>query len=238
MNKKDIILVIAAHPDDEILGCGGTIARHAEEGAEVHVRIMAEGLTSRDQKRNRDKLSKELSELAIIAEKANRHLGVTSFKLFDLPDNRMDSLDLLDIVKIIEDELSIVKPNLIYTHHAWDLNIDHRLVQQAIVTAARPIPGQTLKTLLFFEVASSTEWQPPGSGIPFQPNWFVDLSRKGSRGKTFFELKKEALEIYSSEMREWPHARSIKAVEHLASWRGASVGVETAESFMLGRNLL
>ncbi len=224
------ILIIAAHPDDEILGCGGTIARHVQNGDEVHVLILAEGLTSRDKERERDKRADELSALAQAAREAGRILGVRSVELRDFPDNRMDAVDLLDVVKVVELLIDKYKPDVVYTHHAGDVNIDHRIVHQAVVTACRPLPGQCVKTLLFFEVTSSTEWQIPGSAPAFLPNWFVDVSDT-------IDLKLQALEAYRSEMRERPHPRSLKAVEHLARWRGASAGVEAAEGFILGRKL-
>lgn len=225
------ILVIAAHPDDEVLGCGGTIAKHTQQGDRVHVLILAEGATSRTPQRDRQKLQNELSALAEAAHQASKILGVTSLTLHDFPDNRMDSCDLLDIIKVIEQEIIKYQPDTIYTHHNGDVNIDHRRIHEAVISATRPIPRSTVKTLLFFEVASSTEWQTPGSAPSFTPNWFVDISETLS-------LKMKALAVYESEMRPWPHARSITAIEHLARWRGASVGVEAAEAFILGRNLI
>jgi len=226
------VLVIAAHPDDEVLGCGGTMARHAKDGDKVHVVILAEGITSRDQKSNRENRKKELSALSEAARRANEILGVKTVELNDFPDNRMDSLARLEVVRVVEGFIDRFKPDIIYTHHAGDVNVDHRRVHEAVVTACRPMPGnQGVRTLLFFEVASSTEWQPPVSAIPFAPDWFVDVS-------TTLELKLQALQAYESEMRPWPHSRSVKALEHLARWRGASIGVEAAEAFELGRRLI
>ena len=142
----------------------------------------------------------------------------------------MDSIDLLDVVKEVEKKNEELKPDVVVTHHGGDLNIDHRIIHQAVITACRPQPGQTVKRILSFEVPSSTEWQSPSSGNPFVPNWFEDISDT-------LELKIKALEAYESEMRKWPHARSIKALEHLARWRGASVGAEAAEAFMLVREI-
>ncbi|YAG11728.1 GlcNAc-PI de-N-acetylase [Nostoc sp. DSM 114161] len=229
MGKK--VLVIGAHPDDEVLGCGGTIAKHIQQGDRVDVLILAEGATSRTPQRDRQKLQNELSALAEAAHQASEILGVTSLKLHDFPDNRMDSCNLLDIIKVIEQEIIKYQPDTIYTHHNGDVNIDHRRIHEAVITATRPIPGSTVKTLLFFEVASSTEWQTPGSAPAFTPNWFVDISETLS-------LKLKALVVYESEMRPWPHARSMEALEHLARWRGASVGLKAAEAFVLGRNLI
>lgn len=225
------VLVIAAHPDDEVLGCGGTIARYAGRGDEVHVAIMAEGITSRDDERDRSACGDELSALAKAAREANRRLGVTNVTLGTLPDNRMDSLARLDVTKRLEQVIAEVKPDIVYTHHCGDVNIDHRRLHEAVVTACRPMPDtQVVRELLFFEVASSTEWQPPGSATPFVPNWFVDISHT-------LQTKLEALRIYESEMRPWPHARSVDAVTHQARWRGATIGVEAAEAFVLGRRL-
>jgi LmbE family N-acetylglucosaminyl deacetylase len=224
------ILVIAAHPDDEILGCGGAIAAHAKAGDSVHVVIMAEGATSRSKQRDVSTHQDELSQLAAIAKQANAFLGAVSVTLHGLPDNRMDSMNRLDVIKLIEAEVARVKPEVVYTHHAGDLNIDHRIIHEGVLTACRPQPGHSVKTLLFFEVASSTEWMPPTSAPPFVPNWYIDISET-------LESKLKALEYYESEMRDWPHARSVKALESLARWRGATIGVDAAEAFILGRRI-
>ncbi|MBG9588631.1 PIG-L deacetylase family protein [Cytobacillus firmus] len=231
MKQKQKILVIAAHPDDEVLGCGGTIAKHAISGDNVHIVILAEGMTSRSKKRDRERFKAELQNLSKSAKTANDILGVNSLKLMDFPDNRIDSLDRLDVIKTIEELVNEYKPDILYTHHIGDVNIDHRRIHEAVVTACRPIPGNHfVKQLLFFETASSTEYQVSGSAPPFVPNWFVDITNTLDR-------KLRALEAYDSEMRTWPHARSIKAVEYLAHWRGANIGVEAAEAFILGRNI-
>ncbi|MBT66336.1 MAG: GlcNAc-PI de-N-acetylase [Synechococcus sp. NP17] len=229
--SKKKVLVVAAHPDDEVLGCGGTIARHADSGDQVQVLIVVEGSTSRQQKRDRVQVCDELSALAKAAHTAGSILGAAGVELLDLPDNRLDSLDRLDLIKRIEESVDRHQPECVYVHHAGDVNVDHRRLHEAVVTACRPMPGHLVKRLLSFEVASSTEWQPPGSAQAFQPNWFVDISGQ-------WERKREALLSYSSEMRDWPHARSLKAVEHLARWRGAQVGVEAAEAFCLLRQLV
>ena len=225
------ILFVAAHPDDEVLGCGGTIARHADAGDQVQVLIVAEGATSRQLQRNRNQATGELSALAQAAQRAGAILGSQGVELLDLPDNRLDSLDRLDLIKQIEQRIARHQPQVVYVHHVGDVNVDHRLLHEAVVTACRPTPRQPVQRLLSFEVASSTEWQPPGSAPPFQPNWFVDISAQWPR-------KREALAAYASEMRPWPHARSLEALEHLARWRGAQVGVEAAEAFCLLRQLL
>lgn len=225
------VLVVAAHPDDEVLGCGGTIARHADAGDQVQVLIVAEGATSRQQQRDRNQANDELSVLAQAAQLAGAILGAQGVELLDLPDNRLDSLDRLDLIKQIEERTARHQPQVVYLHHAGDVNVDHRRLHEAVVTACRPMPGQPVRRLLSFEVASSTEWQPPASAPAFQPNWFVDISAQWPR-------KREALAAYASEMRPWPHARSLEALEYLARWRGAQVGVEAAEAFCLLRQLV
>lgn len=227
----NVALVIAAHPDDEVLGCGGTIARLADEGWTVHVVIVAEGVTSRDIKHDSAKHEDELSELVKCAKLANRILGSKSVKLLTLPDNRMDEMVLLDVVKIVEAEIEYHRPAMVLTHHAGDVNVDHSVIHDAVITACRPQPGHSVKTLLFFEVPSSTEWRPSVSGMQFAPDYFYDVTNSIDR-------KLEALNAYAPEMREFPHPRSIKAVEHLARWRGATTGRAAAEAFMLGRAIV
>ena len=224
------ILVIAAHPDDEVLGCGASIAKWSEAGQVVHVVIMAEGITSRDSAQDSESINKGLSSLEESAHKAADVIGATSVKLLGFPDNRMDSLDRLDVVKAVEVEIKRLRPDTVVTHHCGDVNIDHRIIHEAVVTACRPQPGESVRRLLVFEVPSSTEWQPPGSNTAFEPNWFEDVSETIDR-------KIEALKFYQSEMREWPNARSIENVGYLARWRGASVGCHAAEAFILMREI-
>lgn len=224
------VLVVAAHPDDEVLGCGGTIARHTEAGDEVQVLILAEGATSRQVKRDRDKVVNQLADLTLAAEKAGDILGVKNVCLLSFPDNRLDSVDRLNLIKVIEDYLFSFKPSIVYVHHSGDVNIDHRRVHEAVVTACRPIPGQSVKRLLSYEILSSTEWQPPSSAFAFTPNWFVDIT-------TTWEKKLEALKAYSCEMRPAPHPRSYKTCEYLSKYRGSSMGLQHAEAFMLLRNI-
>ena len=230
-SQKEIgktILVVAAHPDDEVLGCGASIAKWTSSGSIVHILIMAEGSTSRDLVRNRKAKSNELLLLEKSAHSAGNILGAASVKLLDFPDNRMDSLDRLDVIKAIEAEIERIKPDTVVTHHCGDVNIDHRITHEAVVTACRPQPDSSVRCLLAFETASSTEWQTSQSSIPFQPNWFEDIS-------TTLDRKIEALKAYDSEIHEFPHSRSYKSLKYLAHWRGASVGVDSAEAFMLLR---
>ena len=223
-------LVVAAHPDDELLGCGGTIARMADEGWDVHVLILAEGATSRDARRDRAGKADELSALETCAREASRILGARSVRVHDFPDNRMDGVDLLDVIKVIEAAVARHRPQRVLTHHAADVNVDHGVLHDAVLAACRPQPGNGVRELLYFEVASSTEWRGAHSGQAFTPSLYVDIS-------TTLDRKLRALQAYASEMRSFPHARSVQALEHLARWRGASVGCEAAEAFEIGRRI-
>lgn len=222
------ILVLAAHPDDEVLGCGGALAKWADEGAVIHVAFLADGVFSRNDNSTQQE---ELDQRRAAAQQACDILGVKSLSFGDFPDNRMDTVALLDITKSIETLIHEHQPDTVITHYAGDVNIDHRRVHEAVVTACRPQCGHPVKTLLCFEVPSSTEWQLPGSAPMFAPTWFVDIS-------STLDRKLSALERYAAELRGWPHPRSRQGVRHLAHWRGATVGVDAAEAFVLGRQLV
>ena len=144
---SNVILVIAAHPDDEVLGCGGTIARHADAGDQVQVLIVAEGATSRHQQRDRLQSADQLSVLAQAAQTAGSILEAAGVELLDLPDNRLDSLDRLDLIKHIEERINCYQPQVVYVHHAGDVNVDHRRLHEAVVTACA-FPGHPVKRLL------------------------------------------------------------------------------------------
>lgn len=219
------ILVVAAHADDEVLGCGGTIAKHKSQGATVNVALLADGVFSRS--KERIGANEDLRIRNSAARDANKILGVDQVIFGKFPDNRMDSVDLLDVVKYVEYLINEFRPDLVLTHHSNDLNIDHRVVSQAVCTACRPQKNCSVKSILFFEVPSSTEWQ-INSINAFSPHLFEDIT-------DYLAKKNRALEVYSMEMRDWPHPRSIEGVTHLAKWRGATVGVDSAESFIVGR---
>jgi LmbE family N-acetylglucosaminyl deacetylase len=217
------ILIVAAHPDDEALGCGGAIARHVAAGDSIAALFLADGETSRG-------TGGGLSSRREAARKAAKILGFEAQHFLDFPDNRLDSVPLLDVVRAVEAVLAAIRPNMIYTHHAGDLNVDHRIAQQAVLTACRPLAGSSVERILAFEVPSSTEWSAPGVGPLFAPNVFVDIAE-------FLPKKLAALAAYADEMRPFPHPRSIEAVGALARWRGASAGMAAAEAFMLVRDL-
>ena len=223
-------LVIAAHPDDEVLGCGGSLAKWSMQGAQTNVLILAEGITSRSEKRNPENDAKLLDQLSKSALISSNILGVDDIKILDFPDNRMDSVDLIEVIKKVEDYISKYRPDTIITHHQNDLNIDHQLINQAVLVACRPQNSCSVKKILTMEVPSSTEWQSPFNGNQFTPNWYEDISDT-------LPNKIEALRAYSSEMKEFPHPRSYKAVKSLARWRGAIAGYNAAEAFCLIRKI-
>jgi LmbE family N-acetylglucosaminyl deacetylase len=212
------VLVVAAHPDDEVLGCGGTIARHIAEGDTVQVVFMADGLTSR-----RDAATAETQQREKARDEALDILGISKFYALNFPDNRMDSVPLLDVVQELERIIERVQPTRVYTHHHGDLNVDHRITHQAVMTACRPVPSCSVREIFTFEVMSSTEWAT--FGFPhFAPTMFVDIA-------DFLQIKLKALMAYDIEMRPSPHSRSISHLEALAIHRGNYVGLVVAEGF-------
>ncbi len=225
------ILIIAAHPDDEVLGCGGTIARHVSEGDQVYILILAEGITSRDPVRGNSKQSNELKAIKNQAQEVAKLLGAVSVKLNNFPDNRMDSVDLLEVIKVIEDEIQLVKPNIVYAHYAGDLNVDHRVTAQAVITALRPSRESSVSAIYAFEILSSTEWTFGVTGPGFRPNHFVDIT-------PYFEKKISAMNLYISEMESHPHPRSVEGIKTLAMRRGSQAGLEIAEGFELIRSVI
>lgn len=223
------VLIVAAHPDDEALGCGGTAARLAEQGAAVHVLFLSDGVSARAPSKGKA-VKAGLKQRRDAAIRACKILGAKPPRFHDFPDNRLDTVALLETIQPIEAMIRECLPDTVFTHHAGDLNVDHRRAHQAVVTACRPQRGASVRSLFFFEVPSSTEWQPPGSAAPFEPSAFFDIS-------STLQRKLAALDAYSAEMRDWPHPRSLQAIEHLARWRGATVGMEAAEAFVVGRQL-
>ncbi len=230
MNRT--ILVVAAHPDDEVLGCGGTMARHEAAGDRVVCLILGEGLTSRHASRERgiDRETLRLEELDRDAERAAEVLGTARLEMRGFPDNRFDSVPLLDVVKVIEEIFAEEEPEIVYTHHPGDVNIDHLVTHRAALAVCRQLPGTSLRRLCFFEVPSSSEWQTPAMATAFAPNHFVDVTAT-------LERKIRAMAAYRTESRPWPHPRSAEALEALARWRGSTIGVGAAEAFAIGRQV-
>jgi LmbE family N-acetylglucosaminyl deacetylase len=224
------VLVVAAHPDDEILGCGGTIARRVAEGDEVSILILGEGITARSKRRDLRRNKKETNHLKQDIQKAARILGVARTFHYEFPDNRFDTVPLLDVIKVVEEVKSIVLPAVVYTHHGGDLNVDHRIAFQAVLTACRPQPNEVVKTIYCFEVQSSTEWRAPTADGVFLPTVYFDISAT-------LPIKLKAMEVYESELRDYPHPRSLRAIDLVARRNGVEVGIEAAERFFLLRHL-
>ena len=222
------VLVVAAHPDDEVLGCGGTIAR-LRASANVHMVVLGEGVTSRYVSR-RNAPKSAVKRLLAQARRAAAELGATSIEFAGLPDNRFDELALLEIVKRVERAIRRRQPQVVYTHHPGDLNIDHQLTFRAVLTATRPVPNCSVKELYTFEVPSSTEWAFHRMESSFRPNVFVDISAT-------LEIKLRAMRRYASEVRTFPHPRSPEALRALAQRWGSVAGVGCAEAFELIRSV-
>jgi LmbE family N-acetylglucosaminyl deacetylase len=225
MSRK--ILAIAAHPDDEVLGCGGTLARLAGEGQEVYIAILGEGITSRYRERAAADRSL-LDTLHAKSRQAAKLLGARDLFLYGLPDNRFDSVPLLDVVKIIEDLVRRLQPHTIFTHHPGDLNIDHVVLHRAVLTATRPIVGQPVREIYAFEVASSTEWSFSQFDPVFRPSLFMDIADT-------LQTKIDAMQLYESEARPFPHPRAPEALRAIAHRWGSAVGLKAAEPFSVVR---
>lgn len=219
------VLVIAAHPDDEVLGCGGTIARHAAAGETVQILFVADGETARPGTGDED-----VSRREACAGEAARILGAGKPEFLRFADNRLDGRALLDIVVAVEKAVGRHGPRIIYTHHGGDMNVDHRVVHRAVLTACRPLPASTVDAIYAFEVPSSTEWGGGAFGPPFVPVHFVDIAGHVAK-------KRGALAAYAREMRAFPHPRSAEAIDALEKVRGAAAGVRAAEAFMLVRSV-
>ena len=209
-------LIIAPHALDEVLGCGGVIARHADEGREVRILILNGDGAGRDAERRG------------AAGRAAQLLGARAPLFAGFPENRSDTVPLAELIAVIERAVQELRPALVYVTHGGNLNIDHQTAFRAAATALRPAPGSPVSEFYGYEIASSTDWAPPGFGETFQPTRFVDITPTLAR-------KMQALALYLSEMRAEPHARSIKSVENLARARGASIGVASAEAFTVLR---
>ncbi len=220
---SDTVLVVAAHGDDEALGCGGTMARHKAQGDAVDVLLVADGVTSRG-------AAADAGPRQAAAAEAARILGSERPRFLNFPDNRLDTVALLDVVQAMEEVIAEVHPDIIYTHHGGDLNIDHIITHRAVMTACRPVPGQPVQAIYGFEVQSSTEWGSVDQDSQFRPTHFVEISQQ-------LKAKLAALDCYKDEMRPFPHARSGEAVTALARLRGSQVGLNAAEAFTVLRQV-
>ena len=223
MTKKNKILVIVAHPDDETIGCGGVLAQHSKNRDDIFCMSLTNGVGARFEK-NYNK--KELLIRKKASFNAQKILGFKWLKEFcrDFPDNSLDSLPIIKIIKVIEEAKKIVKPDIIYTHNLSDLNIDHRIVGEAVLVAFRPQPKEVWKEIRLFEVPSTSDYFDNVFSKKFSPNLFINI-------KQTWKKKLSALKAYSKEMRKYPHSRSLKGIKILAQYRGVQNGLEFAEAF-------
>jgi LmbE family N-acetylglucosaminyl deacetylase len=223
------VVIIAAHPDDEVLGCGGTIARLTGEGHDVYVGILGEGITSRCHKGERPN-NEMVQNLQDQSRQVSRLLGVKELCLYNFSDNQFDTVPLLEIIKTVETLINRFQPQIVYTHHGGDLNIDHVIAHRAVMTATRPVKNCPVKEIYAFEVPSATEWAFGQFKPAFHPNVFVDISATS-------ETKVQAMQIYESEVHSFPHPRSSRGLRSNAERWGSSVGLHSAEAFQLIRKV-
>lgn len=230
MFRDKRIMVVAAHPDDELLGLGASMHKLIkEEKVTTHVVILGEGITSRSDERDairwKDVLEKHHQNMYAAA----RIIGYHSVKSYDFSDNRFDSHALLDVVKVVEHEKEYFRPDIIFTHHGGDLNIDHQLTFQAVMTATRPMIEECVKAVITFETSSATEWQATCDPRTFTPNLYMEVSEEDLQAKI------DAMAAYQFETREFPHPRSSEALRIMAQYRGYTVGKRLAEAFQIVR---
>ena len=226
INKK--ILVVAAHPDDEILGCGGTLIKYQKKGFKIKIIFLSDGESSRA-------ISKKILNKLIIkrqtqAIKVSKNCKFLKPEFINLPDNKLDSIPIINIIKKIEDEIINFKPGIVFTHSQTDLNIDHQIACKAVTTATRPLSRTFVKSIFCFEVPSSTECNFSEYSNNFKPNYFENITNS-------INFKLKTLKIYKSEIKQWPHARSLPGIKILSQFRGIQIGVKYAEAFNILRLL-
>ncbi len=229
-NKK--VMIVVAHPDDELLGLGATLHKLINDySVKTHVVILGEGITSRSDERDVDLWEKELATHRENIANAQKAIGLHSMSIFDFPDNRFDTVALLDIIKVVEQEKTSFQPEVIFTHHGGDVNIDHQRTFEAVVTACRPMQNENVKTIITFETPSGTEWRSPTDPRHFLPNLFFGVSQAN------IDAKIKGMESYEFERREYPHPRSPEALKIQAQRWGITVGTDFAEAFCLVRSI-
>jgi len=229
-NKK--ILIVVAHPDDELLGLGGTMNELISKyNVTTRVVILGEGITSRSNERDIDRWQKELEKHKQNIRAAQQAIGYHSVSIYEFPDNRFDTIALLDIIKVIEKEKKEFNPEIIFTHHGGDVNIDHQRTFEAVITACRPMEHETVSTLISFETPSGTEWRANTDPRHFLPNFFVEISKEN------LDAKIKGMESYEFESRNYPHPRSPHALEILSQRWGVAVGKKYAEAFQIVRTI-
>lgn len=229
--KEKRILVVVAHPDDELLGPGGSLNQwSAQPDTRIRVVILGEGITSRSDQRDTEAWKAELEAHKADIRKAKACIGYHELSTYDFPDNRFDGVDLLDLVKAVEKEKADFQPEVVLTHHGQDLNIDHRCTYNAVLTACRPLEAEGVRSILTFETPSSTEWQAPDQEA-FRPNVFVRLAESA------LDAKIRGMESYGYEKRSFPHPRSPESLRTISRRWASVIGAEYAEAFQLIRHI-
>ena len=221
------ILVFAAHPDDDILGCGGMIAKRVKEGATVRVEFIAEGTSCRFDDPNDPLIEKQLKARTLSGIKSLESLGVDSYDFHNLPCGRLDQIPQIAINKIMETAIIDFEPEIVFTHSSTDTNMDHRIVNLCTLVAARPTTNKSIKKIYSYEILSSTEWR---FDCVFRPNYFLSLDQ------SHLSAKIKAFSFYTSEVQEYPHPRSFLGIETLARYRGMQCGTDLAEAYSLIRD--
>ena len=225
-------MIVVAHPDDELLGLGATMNKLIiEKGIKTHVVILGEGITSRSDIRNPEKWKEELDIHRNNIKQAQKAIGYHGVSIYDFPDNRFDSVALLDIIKVVEKEKLAFKPEIIFTHHGGDLNVDHQRTFDAVMTACRPMAGEDVHTIITFETPSGTEWRASSDPRHFIPNFFISVEEKN------IDAKIKGMESYEFEKREFPHPRSPEALKIQAQRWGVVIGKNYAEAFQIIRSI-
>lgn len=225
------VLVVSAHPDDEVLGCGGTLARHIAAGDVVSVLFLSEGVSSRAKRGEQRDWTPEIVEREAMARSAAHMLGFSIAGFLRHPNLRMRDQPMLDLVKQVDAVIRDKAPRIVYTHHVGDMNSDHGVTAEAAMTACRPHAGLSVRAIYAFEVPSSTEWNSPAMAPLFAPTRYVDIT-------AFLPRKIAAMACYKHEIPAMPHPRSPEAVEALARYRGVSAGVAAAEAFVVLREFV
>lgn len=225
------VLIIAAHPDDEVLGMGGTLLKHHDAGDNISVLFMSDGVTGRNFSYDKQKRLTEIIQRKEIAVEAGKIFGAKQIDFLDLPNLRMDKEYILELTKLIESHIEKTQPDIIYTHFSNDTNIDHCVTHRAVVIALRPVPGRKVLSLRLFEIGSSTEYAVPASDDIFAPNLFINI-------EDYCAKKMDLIKCYDYEMREFPHPRSERIINARDTFRGASVGLKSAEAFIEARRII
>lgn len=230
--KYQKIMLVVAHPDDELLGCGATFHKLISEyNCYVKVVILGEGLTSRTEKRDFTQWESRLATHKQNIKDAQQAIGYQELSVYDFPDNRFDSVNLLDLIKVVEREKNDFNPTVIFTHHGGDVNIDHQRTFESVITACRPMNDERAKTIITFETPSGTEWRASSDPKHFIPNLFFSVTEKN------VEAKIKGMESYQFEKRVYPHPRSPEALKIQSQRWGVSVGTPFAEAFVLIRSI-